>query len=286
MADEIDNATEADVNIPEAWRTVMLAGRYAAMVIANRLLNVDAEVRSAGDVVHIPIEPQISVNDVTKTTGAVTNQALTATKIDLTVDQWREVSIDVVDMANWQANLDLTTTYNASIAKAMAQDVDAKVANEHSNITTNVVGDAGGADALSDDGLTATIQKLMDLDVPLDDPNATGFYFHTSAWAPLKKLNKFSSAEVTGQAQGGGLTRKVPDIYGVPTFFTTQIKSSGGARKNLLLHREAIAWAMQRNFRLERFARVRKSQAISADWLFGIKTCRENFGVVLNTPAS
>lgn len=287
MANEITN-TEADVLIPELWRPKMLEARYAKMTFGKRILSVDGDVAAKGDILHIPIEPTVSVNAV-GSTGSVTNQALTPTESQLTVDQWREATIDVVDKAQRQSIVDLVTAFQPGMSKAMADDADGLIANQYSNITTNSVGSTSAPlDTVNPDLLTAAVQKLLVLSVPVDDPNDVSFMFHATVWAQLKKIAEFNNANLTGKSTGGALEMKVPDIYGIPTFFTTKIKSTAGnlsVYKNFLLHRQALAWGMQKNFRLEMLARTKKSQPVSADWLFGIRTVRENHACLINTAA-
>lgn len=281
MANEITN-TEADKLIPELWRPKMLAGRYDEMTIGKRVLSVTGDVKAKGDILHVPIEPTVSVNAV-GSNGSVTNQALTPTEAQLTVDQWREATIDVVDKAQAQSIIDLVEAFQPAMSKAMAEDADGLLANEHSNITTNVVGaTAQPYDIVNEDLLTSAVQKLLDLKVPIMNPAEITWFFDTAVWSALKKIAAFNNVNLTGEEVGGGLKMKIPDVYGIPVFFTTQIKTST-TLKNLLLHKECLAWGMQKNFRLEMLGRVRKSQPVSADWLFGLKVVRNNHGVVVNT---
>ena len=67
----IDN-TELDVLIPERWSSDLLAGLYQAADIIGRVQNVSGDVAAFGDILHLPLMAQWSVNDVTASRHAVT----------------------------------------------------------------------------------------------------------------------------------------------------------------------------------------------------------------------
>lgn len=278
MANEIDN-THADVLIPELWRPKMFEARYPASVMLKRVVNVDGEVSQKGDILHLPIEPVVSTNNV-GADGSVTNQALTPTEAQLTVDTWKEATIDVVDKAQKQSITDLLTAFIPGFAKAIAAAQDASLLALHSDLTTNEVGT--NATEYSGELLLAALQKLIDLNVPVDNMNDISAVLHTSKWSVLKNIDKFQFANYTGMAMGGQMKYEAPAPYGVPHFFSTQVVSSSGYH-NLVFHRQAFGCGTQQNFRIERLARVRKSTPVSGDILYGVKTIRENHGVDMVT---
>jgi len=281
MADEIEN-TELDKWIPEVWRPQALEGRYAAMKFAPRSLSTDAEVRGRGDIVHISIEPIVSVNDV-GAAGALTNQALTPTEVQLTVDKWKESTIDVVDKAEMQSLISARATFPRSFGRAMGQQIDDDVfaLQTAANLSSNQVGSSSTSpdEAL----LTSAVQKLMEGDVPTDNPNDITFSFHPKDWAALKQIDAFNDANITGMSQGGALTQNLPSFYGIPVVVSSRVAASGGARLNGLTHRQTYAWAMQQNFKIEQLARTKLSTPIVGSALYGVKLVREDHGVLIQT---
>ena len=286
MANETE-ATALAVLTQELWRPQILSYQYNAMKIGKRVLNVTGDVAAKGDILHIPIEPSITVGAVTAATGAISNQAWTPTEAQLTVDKWDHATVDVVDMAQRQAIGDVLAQIRPGMGKAAAADIDEKLAALFvAGLTTNEVGSkAAPYDSVNPDILTSAIQKLLDLTIALEDPNLVSFFFHTSVWSQAKKIAEFNNANLTGKAVGGAIEMKIPDIYGVPVYFSTTIDSSSGVYKNALCHKECIGWGMQKNFNIETLARVRKSTPYSADWLFGVKVVRETYGCLINTIA-
>lgn len=286
MANEITN-TEANVLIPELWRSKMLEGRYAAMKIGKRVLSVDGDVSAQGDILHIQIEPTVSVNNV-GSSGSVTNQALTPTEAQLTVDKWKECTITVVDKAQKQSIVDLLTAFTPAFGKAMGAQIDTDLAALYTDITNTVGNTSAPLQPVDEDMLVAAVRKLLDANVPIEDPNDISFAFHTSMWGVLKKIPAFNHANLTGKSEGGQLTVPVPDLYGIPVLFSTTIASTGtpAYRNNLLFHKQAFAFGMQKNFNVETLARVSKATPVSGDALYGVKTVRADHACILATDAS
>ena len=204
----------------------------------------------------------------------------------ITINSWKESTVDIVDRAIAQSYGDMAAQFRKSFGGAMAVDTEDALLALHSSVTTNVVGATSAPfDTINPDMIHAAVEKLLSLDIPVDDPNDVSFIFHTTVWRYLKNIDVYNNANLTGKSVGGQLEQKVPDLAGIPVFFTSRVVSSGGVRKNLLLHRECLAWALQKNFNFEVLARTRKSTPYSADWLYGVAAIRENHGCVLNTAA-
>lgn len=278
MANEINNTT-ADVLIPELWRPKMFEARYPASVMLKRVVTVDDEVSEKGDILHLPIEPVVATNAV-GADGSVTNQALTPTESQLVVDNWREATIDVVDKAQKQSTADLMSVFIPGFAKAIAAYQDSVVLAKHADLTSSEVGDS--LTEYSGELILAALQKLIDLNVPVDNMDDISAVLHTSKWSVLKNIDKFSFANYTGMAMGGQMKYEAPAPYGVPHFFSTQVVSSTGYH-NLVFHRQAFGIGTQKNFRIEKLARTKKSTPISGDILFGVKTIRQDHGVDMVT---
>lgn len=281
MANEIGN-TEADAAIPEVWRRKTLLFRYAKSRLYGFVLHADDEVKGFGDIINIRTLPSVTVNDV-GASGSVTNQALTYTGNTITVNKWKEATIDVVDKAQKQSLVDLLEDFSQQFGAAIAAQQDGDLTGLHGSITTNTVGaTAAPLDPLSDDLILSAIQKLDDLDVPQED---RCWFFAPVAKKHLLKLDKFTLSYATGASKGGQVTGELMDLYGYPLKLTTKIATST-SRKNLLLHKECLGAATQKNFTIEKLARVKKSTPISGDVLYGVAALREDHGVVINTATS
>lgn len=279
MANEITN-TEADVFIPELWRPGFLKALYAQGVVRQRVLSADGDVAQKGDILHIRIAPTLSVNDVGATDGSVTNQALTATESQLTVDKWREVSFTVLDKAAKQADDYLQPALESGVPQAFAADIDSKLLALHASLNGYTAIDATAG--LNEDRLTEAFYALANANVPVSMIQDMSWFFDWKQWMTLRKLSQISAAQITGNPDGGILTQKIPDVLGIPVYFSSLVAEST-YHKNMLIHREAMACGVQKNFRIEQFARTAKATTYSADILYGVKVVRTTHGIIINT---
>ena len=234
MAGEMDNATEYDAIIPEVWRPGCMEARYGASVIHKRVLSADTDLAQLGDKVWLPVEPAMTIGDITKTDGTLANQALTFTTPYVTVDKWRGAKVTLVEMAIRQSVVDAIKTLAPSFGKALAYDIDDYIASLHASIATNYVGDA--QTAFNGDLLLAAMQTLININVPVNIADDISLILHTSCWSAMKNIDKFNFAHYTGLTMGGQLKYEVQAPYGVPTLFTPAIDNSSGYQ-NFLIHK-------------------------------------------------
>lgn len=283
MASE-DN-TALDVLIPELWSQQMLEGLYQAGEVMNRVQRVDGEVSALGDILHLPLMAAWSVNDVTAATGAVTDQVNTPTEQQLTINQWREVTWSVVEKSAKQASKSWPEDFKRDAIRAIKQDVEAKVLALYSDVTSYTQGDSSSQ--AGEDILTAAIGQLMgnNLGDALRDPNRATFAFHTSQWESLKKIKEYSQAQITGESMGGAMKMSIPNLYGIPVFFNTQVASSGSARQNLLFIREAFACGIQSNPEFKELTSTGLNRRFNVNILYGVKTRAQDRAVLIKTKA-
>lgn len=281
MTNEVGN-TELDVLIPELWQPQLLEGRYAALRGARRCLNVDGEVAAVGDRLHLPIEPSLSANAV-GATGTVTNQATTPSEAVLVVDKWYEATMEVIKKASKQAFKTWQDRFGAAAGRKLGEQIETDFLALQSDISQT---EGDGAGDIGEDELTAAIADLLgnNIDVMMS-PQEHTFMFHTSQWKALKKNRLFNEAQVTGEAVGGTLKATIPNIYGVPTFFSSAIASVSSTRRNLLYHREAFAVGLQSPITVQELPSSKLTRIFCADTLYGVKTVRATYAVVLKSKA-
>lgn len=279
MANEITAATQAAVAIPEIWRAEAFQARYAKQKIVPRILNVTQDVAKRGDTANLTFFPTPTVNAV-GSGGSVTNQALTLTQIQVVVDQWNEVTVDVEDKADVQSGVDLMGGFSKSIGLAMGEDIDGYLLGLHASFTNTAVGDTTSPTPLDDDMVLTAVVTLDDAKEPDEDRT---WVFAPIAQANLLKLDKFTTAEKTGMTKGVQINGLVGELYGSAVIKTPLVKTSGNVRKNLYMHKEGMGVAIQRNINIEKLARTKKSQPLSGDWLYGAKVVRATGGVVINS---
>jgi hypothetical protein len=283
MADEIANA-QLDFGIPELWPEEALAALYQEPSLVNRVTRVDGMVNAWGDILHLPAMPTFVANDVSSD-GTVANQQVSLTEVQLTVNQWREATVEVVDKAGVQSKINALEAFRRDLPRILMEDMETKLAALYADVTSNTFGDS--TSVMNEDLATQAINSLLDakLGSALRDPNRVSFVLHTSQWQHVKKVDGWSNAANTGQATGGALQFSVPSLYGIPTFFNTQIASASSARQNLLFVREAFALGIQRNFQITPLAKTKLSTRVAAHVLYGVKTRAQGRAALIKTKA-
>jgi hypothetical protein len=280
MANEIRASTEAAYAVVEVNRAEANHARYTKQKVVPRVVNMTSEVAKKGDTVNIRFFPTPTVNNV-GAGGTVTNQALTLTQVQLVIDKWKEITVDVEDKAEVQSDIDLLAGFSKTFGWALAQQIDSDLLALHADFTTTPIND--GVDNLSDGDVLAAVVALDDAKEPDEDRT---WVFAPSAKTALMALEKFSFADATGKAVGAQINGQFGELYGSPVVTTPLVATDEGVRKNLYFHKEAMAVAIQRNVNIERLARTKKSTPLSADALYGMKVVRPTAGVVLNSLAS
>ncbi len=280
----LDAATETLVITPEIWSQTMVDYMYSQPVVMNRVHRVDREV-SFGSKINLPQMPAMTVADVTATSGAVADQDYTYTEIELTINQWRHNTINLVRKAEIQANRDVLADFRRQFPDSLMADIDAQLLALHGDITTYTQGDANTIPG--EDLLTAAVADLLgaNLGGALRAPNRVSWVFHTSLWKSCKKVSGWVDAQVTGEAVGGRLKQDVPNLYGVPMYFSSQVVSSTG-RRNLLMLREALALGIQKGITIEQVPAESLSTKIAAHVLFGVKAYNQARAVKITTATS
>lgn len=255
--------------------------------IADRVVHTEIDnIRAFGDIFHLTFFPRVTINSVSATVGSVTNQTVTLSEGQLTVDQWREATVEIVDKSGIQSLFGdpkkLAMRFAKEFAPALAEDMDNKVLAEHSNITTNVVGDTAAPVDFKDSHARAAMQKLDEARIPKKN---RGFVLSPKAYWDMFGQEKYSSAAMMGTSKGAvaGGPDVLPSIYGAKWFQSQEVAVSGALDKNLLLHKDTIALGVQRNVDIQIFAKTQLSTRINGNILYGVKTIRENHGCVINT---
>ena len=101
--------------------------------------------------------------------------------------------------------------------------------------------------------------------------------------AQILKLDKWVDADKTGLPKSARTTGWLNlDLYGVPAYRSTKIVTSGNIRKVMLIHRDGLGVGIQRNIKMEKFARTQFSTPFAASVLYGVGVVRNNHVQVVN----
>ena len=286
MAGEITTNTQNSAVIPEEWPAEVIAGLYDdSSSIVGRILNKSEMVAKAGDIMHIPVAPTLASQSVSQSLGTFTSNQVTLTDATVTINQWEVVALE------W---LKLTTKQSLDAWWGMLPSESARVLREKLTnyvlslyATPTLTAEGSGADHASEDMVLAAIQKLITAKVDiLERPEDCTFAFADTEYAPLKKQGLLDYSRTGEAGMGGAATIKLPRLYNVPTFISTQVATSAGQRKNLLFHRNTFAIGIQSNMEMEIVSTLPNrvlGKMFAMDLLFGAGGAAAGRGLLINT---
>jgi len=280
--------TTAAVFLPTLWSVETLRATENALVAAGLVKRYDALVKSRGQTIEIP---NISNLDVTAKTANVdvTTQAVTETSTTLNVNKWYESSFEIEDMVAVQSNYDLRSEYSEKAGYAIAKQVDSDVLGCYSSWTTTDVG-TYGVD-MGDSTIVSSLLTLNTNDLPLEN---RAFVIHPNQLAAIMKIDKFVKADFLGEYNQPTPVKKGPnsrymwgEIYGVPVYYTNNVPTTAGTPTqyhNMLLHKEAIALALQQAPRLQAaYWLPSLAWKVVVDCIYGVTALRLTGGVEIRS---
>lgn len=263
--------TTGDVFIPEVWSKELQLATEANLVMGRLVKRFDAEMKSFGDVLHIPKISNLSASDKSAET-AVTFSTVTETSVDLTINKHKHVAVLIERNLDAKARHDLAEQYRAKESYALAKQIDTDVIGLQSGLSQSV-----GTDnvATTDANILRAIQYLDDADAPDTDRS---FVMSPATKADLLQIDRYvNSRYVSDQPLVKGA---FGERYGVQFYSSTNVPAGTAGRINLLFHKEAFALAIQRNITMySDFIIDFLADAYVADVLYGMVEYRDAFGV-------
>ena len=287
---EVDN-TAADVFIPELWPEAqdVIEYLYSNSRIPMRVTRWDDRAKFYGDTVHIQSIPVATIGDV-GADGTLSNQALTATEVQLSVSRWRGNKISILNRASKQSKIDLFSALIKTMKGVAVQDVENYLLSLHASLTGTASGDQ--AATAGEDLLASAFQNALNAELGehLETPELMSLFFHTSCKMSLQRAGFIRDNSVTGQAGGSAMpVRREQNIWGVPAFFSTQVASAsydtGTVRKNMLVAKEALSLAVQKDVGVMELPTEALAKAYAVDVLYGAAVSSAARGFVMNTKA-
>lgn len=252
--------------LADVWAKMAMLARERALIMAKRIMRYDADVKTKGDVIHIPQVTNLTTAAV-GADGSYAGQAPTESSYTITINTWREASISVPDIVSIQSSYPLLELYTKKIAYALGLNIETALLGLYSGLA-NSVGAAGVA--LEDDVLLNAIQLQDEGDCPLEDRT---LIFRPASKRTLMKIDKFVKANETGLSKGAQISGLFGDLYGIPVFFSNNVVSSAGVR-NLLFQKEFAGLALQKDVSIEKF-RLKLADDVVGHVLYGYSELRD-----------
>ena len=261
--------------IPEIWSKEVIKAVEANLVLANLVWRFDADVKAAGDTIHVPSISNFTAQD--KVAGVTTSpQANTETNVDIDIDAHKEVTFLLEDITKVQSNLELLSRYTEKAGYAIAKAVDSSLAA----LATGFSQTTGTyATAITTDVVLGAIEYLDLADAPQDN---RFFAFRPDVKRDLLDIDRYVSMDFVDQK--GVKTGMIGELYGIPTFMSTNVYITGSNVANIMAHKDALGLAMQQSPRTQSdYSLPDLATRVTVDTLYGVKEMRDTFGVVIKT---
>ncbi len=240
MANEITsaNAAQAILKMVATNALPALAANFVMAILVNR--NYEADLAKAGDVVNVPIQPELVANNIAES-GTVINQNPNLGNSQIVLNQHREASFSINDVVAALTNPGLLQNFMNPAMIAIAEAVETDLLNLYPLFTSNAA--VGAASAIDEARIDSAETGLFNAKVPSNEPK----YLVTSgaAYGKMRQIGRFSE----NLTYGSGLpiqTGEVLQVKGFNVFRSQLVPKVGGNNYNLAFVRNAIGLATRR----------------------------------------
>lgn len=303
MAVTTDPFTNADLAaaIPEIWTPMVLEQMFAKTVLANFVTDLSPYAQDGGDILHVPdiFTNSFSVSSQSTQGAEITTESPAAVDVTLTISTHSYIAFIMGDLTLKQLakSYDMNSRYAVKAGKALADSLEDALAALWSGLSTNSVGDT--ATVVTDLEIRQAIEKL---DTGNFDLREAAFFFHPYVfWTQIAGIQKFydmSQSGYTGSFTISGnfgpmdASRGLKGmLYGIPLYTTTNIVSGLQTYRNLLLHKEALGFAVQTpgggTVRVQTDYLLQNLGMLTVvDMIYGVVELRDAAGVVINANSS
>ena len=233
---------DLDVMIPAIWGEKINDFFKEYTVLADFFTDRSEDLRGGGNVLHTPNLTEMSANSKSNAT-AVTLNSPTETKVDLTVNQWYEVSFMIEDeeAATVKQSYSLQERYAKNAAYTIAQQLEGAIAALFSGFSTTV---GASTTNVADSEIRAAIATLETTGVPLYTGEVAFIMHPNTVWRQVQDIDKFSLA-INSPVQDPVSKEPKAYLYGLPIVVSQNVPVVSGSdgRYNLLAHKDAIHFA-------------------------------------------
>jgi hypothetical protein len=277
-------------------------GYLKANTVLAGLVNRDYEneVATHGQTVQIPAAGTLTVNDKAQN-ATVTRQNPADSKVDVILNNHKEVTFMLEDFAKILARPDWMSTYMQQSIDVLAEEVDGDIAALYADFTASVA--AHSTDGPLDESHFREARRLLNgAKAPMRQRYAV---LHEDAESEFLAIDKAINRDYTGAVGGGDASTQGGGMfYGFQVLMDQQINVVTAIVRNLFFQRNAIALVSrplpvapnqmgvaQVVMQEDSFA-VRTTLSynpdylagqVTVDTLYGLSVLRDNHGVVVTT---
>jgi len=249
---DVTQNSDIDVFVPELWSAGVYRYFEKQLVLKPFFDDYSSLVQGKGDTLHIPTVQEVA----SASKGANASVDYTAnveTTISLSIDEHKYAAKLFEDIAMVQSNEQLFDKYAQSMAYALAKAVDTKI--EALLQTIGTTQNLAANNSMSNADVETALGTLISNDVPADE---CAFFVNPLIYADLLNAKAFVAS---GSSNGVGFgadnaamnTGQVGMLFGIPVMTSSLIPttSSSGIEAAYLVHKSAIAVAVQQDIRVQ-----------------------------------
>lgn len=259
------------------WSNDLIIARESVLVMANLVQRHDVAVAQFGDVIHIPLVSNLTGGDISTSTGQLDAEAPTETEKTITINKWKGVRMKVLDIVLAQSRYDFRRLYS----EKMGYNLGVLLEQDLTNLATGLSQTVGTFTTdLQDTNYRRAVQYLDDARVPFNDRH---ILLKPAQKNVILGIDKFVRYDATGEA-GRAFSGQVPgEIYGAMVHVSPETYITASNTSNMMFHREAFGLAIQKNIKVEDFARVGWLDDFGASELYGFAELRDDHGVEMRS---
>ena len=190
--------------------------------------------------VSIPVMSEAGTTDVTPNTEATT-QNTAGTAVSITIDQWKESTVEVSPLIEIEDHADYLANAAKSAAYAIAKAIDTFVGGKFSLLSSSSSYGSDGQ-TFTDDIFRALVETLDEADVPDDGRFIIG---DPSMKSDLLNIDKFVRMDyINGSPTTNG---RFGQLYGASVKITNNLTDAGTGNYGVYSHPDAIGVVVQKN---------------------------------------
>ena len=269
-----------DKYVPEIWSKRVQSAFEKQTVAKSHLLDLSELLTGqGGDAIHVPKLANRTATTRTLTTlSQITPAGSTEDGFDMNVQTWVIDPEAVSDALSAQTKIFQFSQIDSKMQSSIAVKFDTDMWANYSSLTLTAQGTDDGATQATPDNIFDALQLLDSNDNPKEDRVIV--LTPKTYWAFVKNNVIPSGDYSSNKAKETGL---IATLGGVPVVMSNNLPTAaGGSKVNLVLHKEAIAYAIAQP------ARVRMEHALDylstivvGDMLYGSGCYRTTAGVAV-----
>jgi len=266
--------------VPQRYSKNVIMHVQSNLVVASRVNTTYQKDLRYGYVVNIPTVNEVTDAEVTPGTAPTPVNAA-GTPVTITVDKWRESTVEISDMANIEDPVGYLDKAAKSCAYRIVKRVDTALGALFSTLFSSVPYGSDGQ-TMTDDIILAVMENLDEGDVPEDDRS---IIVDPSTKSDLLKIDKF----VRNDYGAGNVvaTGKFGNIYNMGVYITNNLTAATTGNYGVMMHRDALALVMQENPRSQMVRIVEEFRTLFiVDVIYGVGELRDTFGQSFYTRSS